>query len=141
MDRWHGAIENGRSARVTNDAPANRYHSRCGFRRIVILLAFLAGLIAVAPPGLCPCWLIADVRTYHPHPDGQPDRPHTHDYLFELFHAQPVAALPGPPITIGDLMLALIGAGVWRHLSHRAWPAQGWATPPPTPPPRLAASC
>ena len=110
------------------------------FRRIVILLVFLASLIAVAPPGLCPCWLIADVRTYHPHPNGRPERPHPHNYLFELFHSQTAAASPEPLIAIRDLVLALIGTGVWRRLSRQARPAHGWVMPPPTPPPRLTAS-
>jgi len=58
------------------------------------------------------------VRTFHPHPNGQPDLPHATDYLFEWFHAQPAAAWPRPPIIIGDLMLALIAAGMWRQLGH-----------------------
>lgn len=109
-------------------------------RATLALLIFLVGFTALTQPGLCPCWLIGDVRLYHPHFDAQPERAHSHTYLFELYNSQTVASAPPFPIPARTVILVLGLGSLWRHLTHAALPVAGWAAPPSTPPPRLRVS-
>ena len=109
-------------------------------RLTLALLILLAGSIALAQPGLCPCWLIPDVGKYHPHPDGYPERPHPHGYLLELFNAESAAVVPPFPIPARTLILFLALSTVWWCMGGNAPSLTGWASPPSTPPPRRAAS-
>ena len=108
-------------------------------RRITLaLLLFLAGYLALTQPGLCPCWLIREVRIYHPHPFAHPERPHPHDYLFELYNSQTVASTPSLPTPARALILALALGALWLYVAHTTVAILGWAAHPPIPPPRLA---
>ena len=110
-------------------------------RRLTLaLLLFLAGYLALVQPGLCPCWLMRDVRTYHPHPFAHPEHPHPHDYLLEIFNAESVAVAPPLLIPARILILALALNGLWWRIGSHAFSAADWAAPPPIPPPRLSAS-
>jgi len=110
-------------------------------RRLTLaLLLFLAGYLTLAQPGLCPCWLIADVQKYHPHLFAHPERPHPHGYLFEIFNAESVAVAPPLPIPARTLILASAISSLWWHIGSHAFSVADWAAPPPTPPPRLSAS-
>lgn len=109
-------------------------------RPALALLIFLAGFTALAQPGLCPCWLVRDVRIYHPHPDSHPERPHPHGYLLELFNAESAAVAPPLPIPARTLILFLALSTVWWCVGSYAPSLTGWAFPPSTPPPRRAAS-
>lgn len=102
-----------------------------------LALAVCVALVALAPPGLCPCWLIADVRHIHPHPSGEPDRPHPHDYLFEMFQTQP-AHTSEPPLHPTALIEHLKDRSVWQAVGDYARVISGWSAAPPTPPPRWA---
>ncbi|MBI4771257.1 MAG: hypothetical protein HY784_12825 [Chloroflexi bacterium] len=44
----------------------------------IILIVLLVGFVALAQLGLCPCWLMLDISAHHPHPDGHPERRHSH---------------------------------------------------------------
>lgn len=96
----------------------------------------LVGLVALAQPGLCPCWLIADVREYHPHPDGRPQQPHDHDYLFDMFHAQTAVALVVWLAPASALLVLWALGSLWRLIAGHSLPGQSWSTSPLTPPPR-----
>ncbi len=109
-------------------------------RSALALLIFLAGFMALAQPGLCPCWLVRDVRLYHPHPGGHPERPHSHGYLLELFNAESAAVASPLPIPARTLILFLALSTVWWCIGGYAPALTGWASPPSTPPPRGAAS-
>ena len=109
-------------------------------RLTLALLIILAAFVALAQPGLCPCWLFADVGKYHPHPDGHPERPHSHAYLFELYNSQTVASTPSLPTPARTLILFLVLSTVWWCVGNYAPSLTSWASPPSTPPPRGAAS-
>ena len=98
---------------------------------------FLAGFMALAQPGLCPCWLMEDVAANHPHPDGHPERPHTHDYLFEMF-ASGLAAPPPRALIPACLFVAhLASQGLFRlAATERTAQAIGWQPATEPPPPR-----
>jgi hypothetical protein len=99
-------------------------------------LVFLAGLITFAPPGLCPCWLLADAQHLHPHPGGHPERPHSHGYLFDLSMSGMPAVAEPTLLPAATLILALALAARWRTVVQLALPYRPWAPPPQTPPPR-----
>jgi len=109
-------------------------------RTTLALAIFLAGYTSLAQPGLCPCWLMRDVRRYHPHVDRHPEHPHSHGYLLDLFNAEAVAVAPSLPIPAQTLILLLALGGLWRRIGHLAESVTPWIAPPPTPPQRLAAS-
>ena len=103
---------------------------------VVALLVFLAGLTALAQPGLCPCWLASDVREFHPHFDGHPERPHSHGYLFEMFPAG-VAVLAEPRLApAASLILALVLAAMLQARTEAEIFSRPWAPLLLTPPPR-----
>lgn len=109
-------------------------------RSTLSVLLFLAGFTVFAQPGLCPCWLMVDVQKYHLHPFAHPERPHPHDYLFEIFNAESAAVAPPLPLPARTLILALALSGLWLWIGSHTASVANWMTPPPTPPPRLSAS-
>lgn len=118
--------------------PVQRRPHRTHLPRLTLVLAlFLAGFTMVAQPGLCSCWLLEDVATNHPHPDGHPERPHSHDYLFEMFVSGLVAPPPQTLIPAGLLVAHLASQGLHRPAAtlSRA-PAIGWQPAIEPPPPR-----
>lgn len=102
-----------------------------------LILVTLVSLTALAPVGLCPCWLVADVRTFHPHPDGHPERPHGHGYLFEMFDAQSVAIVAVALIPAHELVRLLAQDSLWQQVIGLTLGAAGWIPPPFEPPPRI----
>jgi hypothetical protein len=92
------------------------------------------------PPGLCPCWLLADARHVHVHPFSHPERPHSHDYLFEISSSSPgqtPPALPSPR----DLVAGLQSSGdVWTAERRAPSGQPAWSPPTSNPPPRPAAA-
>jgi hypothetical protein len=106
--------------------------------RYLLLVSSLAlvTLVAIAPPGLCPCWLLREPERVHPHLDGWPERPHRHEYLFSLFQSQAAAAAPVAVLPAGLLLLCQALAAVWRRIPEPIFPARGWSFSPLTPPPR-----
>jgi len=103
---------------------------------LAAIVVFLAGLTALAQPGLCPCWLIGDVRGHHPHFDGHPERPHHHNYLFEMFPAG-VAVLSEPSLLPAASLILLLGLAVlWQTRLDAAVFSRPWGLVPLTPPPR-----
>jgi hypothetical protein len=96
--------------------------------------------VALMPPGLCPCWLMHDVRAFHPHPGGFPERPHRHDYLFDIFQSQQAADMEIMPNPVGMLIEKLLNGSVWQARDMFKVSALNWQSAPPTPPPRLLAS-
>lgn len=109
-------------------------------RPAIILLILLVGLTAFAQPGLCPCWLMVDIQTRHPHPGGQPDQPHGHDYLDDLFSAG-LAAVATLSLVPAHALIALLATGnLWRPIADHSSFAHGWMPALEPPPPRLIAS-
>ncbi len=118
--------------------PAKCWSGRQNPPRLFLAVAlFLAGFMALAQPGLCPCWLMADVAANHPHPDGHPERPHSHDYLFEMF-ASGLAAPPPRAVIPARLFVAhLASQGLLRLTAIEGLaPAIGWQAALEPPPPR-----
>ncbi|MGQ0602028.1 MAG: hypothetical protein ACT4QE_10080 [Anaerolineales bacterium] len=104
-----------------------------------VLLLFLSAVVAVTPPGLCSCWLIADVEQVHAHPAGDEDHPHSHDYLFELFNTH-LPATPPSVAAAAAVIAQLIGAALRLVLPRQvALGAARWSGSVELPPPRLVA--
>lgn len=118
----------------------DRSRFRAPRRLAFALLIVMAGYMSLAQPGLCSCWLIAEVKDIHPHPDGQPDRPHDHRYLFEIFQAQNIAIANIYVVAVAVLIASLAGASLWHQMLDQAPGGNGWSSPPDIPPPRLAFS-
>jgi hypothetical protein len=105
-----------------------------------VLLVLLVMVLALAQPGLCPCWLAAEATGWHPHPAGLAQHPHDHDYLNDLFQAEAAAAGPVAALPASLWLLAAAGAGLL--LSRRAATLQlplAWQPVLDPPPPRLLA--
>ena len=109
-------------------------------RPVLLFLALLIGLTAFAQPGLCPCWLMADVEIYHPHPDGNPDGDHGHDYLDDLFSAGLAAVATLSLVPAHALIALLTAVQLWQPITHNSTFASGWTPSLEPPPPRLSAS-
>ncbi|MEK7787602.1 MAG: hypothetical protein AAB658_19530 [Chloroflexota bacterium] len=109
-------------------------------RPVIILFILLVGLTAFAQPGLCPCWLMADIQAHHPHPGGYLDRDHGHDYLNDLFSAG-LAAVATLSLLPARTLIALLATGnLWRPIADHSSLAHGWVPALEPPPPRLCAS-
>jgi hypothetical protein len=109
--------------------------------RLTAALSILLALyMSLAQAGLCPCWLFRDVHRYHPHFAADPEQPHSHFYLFELYNSQTIASAPPFPLPARTLILVLALGSLWWHLTDADLPIAGWATSPPTPPPRRQVS-
>jgi len=105
-------------------------------RSALAVYLILALFITILPPGLCPCWLMPDPLAYHPHFDGRPERPHGHDYLFDLFQSQAVPAVPVANLPISLVIALQAASGLRQRLGELSFSASGWAISPPLPPPR-----
>ena|SRR3989304_10459808 len=107
-------------------------------QRFTLFLAIgLAVMVSLAQPGICPCWMLSDVRQLHPHLFNQPQTEHSHQYLLEYNQtvmAQVVPALV-PQVTLLVALLSLAGLS-WRIESWVDLPA-GWASSPESPPPEF----
>lgn len=106
-------------------------------RLFLAFCLFLAIFIAFTPPGVCPCWLMADPGHNHPHLDGHPEKPHRHDYLIDLFQSQAIVAAPLALMPLSLLIALLAANSLWRRLSQTWAFTPGWNALPITPPPRL----
>lgn len=110
-------------------------------RLVTLSMAFsfqiwLALYTALAQPGLCACWLIVDVKHVHFHPPGvDPDKPHSHDYLFEQYHVLPASVAPQLE-TVSELIQKLAAKSLWRPTAGENFFAYGWRFVPEPPPPR-----
>jgi len=82
--------------------------------RFSALFIFLAILTALAPPGLCPCWLNPEVKTVHPHlSEKQAESEHSHDYLLQISQTNGIEMIPSM-ITPATVWIALAFAGsIW----------------------------
>jgi len=102
-----------------------------------VLSLTLVGLLALAPPGRCPCWMFADAMGVHPHPYGHAEVPHDHSYLFDMSPSSPSQPPPIPiaPQEVIDRLLAL--GGLWSIYNPSPLGTVGSSAPPSTPPPRL----
>ena len=81
-----------------------------------------------------------DVRALHPHPGGFPERPHRHDYLFEIFQSEAAVEVEISTNPVGTLIEQLLNGSVWQARDVFMTSAVSWQSTPPTPPPRLCAS-
>ncbi|MGH2606254.1 MAG: hypothetical protein ACRDG5_06650, partial [Anaerolineales bacterium] len=73
-------------------------------RGVVLATACLVLLIALAQPGLCPCWLLRDTDVVHPHLIAPESPEHPHDFLFEFHTATADAAVATTWIALGTLL-------------------------------------
>lgn len=94
--------------------------------------------LVLTPPGVCPCWLMFDPAEHHPHPDGHPERPHTHDYLLDYFRSQTAVAVPDLSLPAALLIALQASSGLRQPLGHAEAHAAGWSAAPLTPPPETA---
>jgi len=103
-----------------------------------LALVGLSLWLSLAQPGLCPCWMLADVTHHHPHPAGNAHKPHSHDYLWELFRAT-LASVAPQVLSALALMLACLAACLWRRLLASGCPSNLlWFAQVLLPPPRVA---
>ena len=99
----------------------------------VILQAVLAGFLALAQPGLCPCWMLNGV---HPHPFAHAELPHSHGYLFWWYASDTAQSPPSLP-TPDEVHARLRSLGdLWSVVSAALLGAPLWSAPPSPPPPR-----
>lgn len=96
----------------------------------------LIGLLPLARPGLCPCWMFADPQAFHPHPYGHAEVPHDHGYLFDMSPSVP--AQPPPPLLSPQEIVERLRAqgDLWSRSGVAVVGGVEWSTPPATPPPR-----
>lgn len=103
-----------------------------------LVLLGLVGLIAVAPPGLCACWLNPTVATVHPHLSPEhAQHTHSHDYLLQL--AQTLQTqVKSLKVTPTSLLFAIAMAGdVWRFLPDLHIHKAEWEPRIILPPPKI----
>jgi hypothetical protein len=105
-------------------------------RMMLAVLITVIALTALAPFGLCPCWLYLHVEQFHPHSPGQAAHPHSHDYLHEIYQSQAAAAIPAAVLPAAVFVLLLAGLPRWRPLPQLAPRGAGWNSPVDAPPPR-----
>jgi hypothetical protein len=99
-----------------------------------ILPAIVAGFLAFAQPGLCPCWMLDHV---HPHPFSHAELPHRHDYLFWFYASDPAETPPAIP-SRSELHARFFALGdLWAVGSDLLPGAPVWSPSPSPPPPRL----
>lgn len=104
---------------------------------LVLVLVLLTTLTAFAQPGLCPCWLMADVAHYHPHPDGHPEKLHAHNYLNDLFQSQ-VIVIATLTFVTARMLIAILESQMRYALIHGdAAIPRGWVALIEPPPPRI----
>lgn len=103
-------------------------------RSAAFAIAALVLITALAPPGLCPCWLLRDMAVIHPHVMNT-SLDHHHDYLFD-FIAMGDAAVAGLPVPLGALLTALMAAALWRKTERFFLNARSWSPLPLFPPPK-----
>jgi hypothetical protein len=109
-------------------------------RLVHVGLALFVALLALAQPGLCGCWLVADVTGWHPHPAGMAQQPHDHGYLNDLFTAEAAAAGPIAALPVALWMLHAAARTLVRLRRAEAHLAvSGWQPRLDPPPPRLLA--
>ncbi len=88
-----------------------------------------------AQPGLPSCWLEQKACEAHPHPDGHPERPHSHGYLFDDMQASG-AAIP-QHITPAHMILRLLQqVNITWNLRQPAFSTITWFALAEPPPPR-----
>ena len=105
-------------------------------RLSLALLIALAMSTSVAPVGLCACWLNPDLETVHPHLFRQADKPHSHDYLYQISSATMADALP-VAVILAAVLVALLGlTDLWWVVEHPTIDNPFWQALPPHPPPR-----
>jgi hypothetical protein len=107
-------------------------------RSAALAIAALVLITAVAPPGLCPCWLLRDASV-HPHLIDPGPGDHPHEYIFELFSAMGDAAVPGISIPVTVLLAALAAAALWQETEGTSPAMASWTPLPLLPPPRFSA--
>jgi hypothetical protein len=88
-----------------------------------------------APPGLPSCWLERSACEVHPHPDGHPERAHSHEYLLDDMQAVG-AALPARLIPAGLLIQLLQHVTVTVDLDGPGFSPRTWEPLFDPPPPR-----
>ncbi len=96
-------------------------------------------LTAVAPPGLCACWLIPEVESVHPHVSkAHAESHHTHDYLLQISQTTGTDILP-LMILPAHVLIALAFAGlIWWALRGDEVSEAGWVPVIPMEPPERA---
>ncbi len=98
-------------------------------------MVFWAIYTIFAQPGLPSCWLERKACEVHPHPDGHPERPHSHEYLFTDMQAAG-AAIPQQLIPANLLLRLLQSIAISIHLHQPTFSEQAWIALAEPPPPR-----
>ncbi len=106
-------------------------------RWLLVVTLLSTALVVLMPPGLCPCWLNAEVERFHLHIGKVTEEDHSHEYLNQLSETT-VADTHSIKILPARLLVALlIGMGaLTRQLFAPAISFSGWYLLPPKPPPR-----
>ncbi len=106
-----------------------------------LLIIMLAGYMALAQPGLPPCWLQAHACEVHPHfSKHHAETPHSHGYLLDLAKANAAQGLVSPLIPAG-LLIELLSLGLFlRSTLGPDILEQAWIPLLEPPPPRASLS-
>jgi hypothetical protein len=104
-----------------------------------LAIAALVLVTALAPPGICSCWLLRDAAHIHPHVIDPGSGEHPHDDMFELFGARADARVTTALTPVAVLLASLSAAPPWRRAGASAWVYPQWSPEPTHPPPRISA--
>jgi hypothetical protein len=88
-----------------------------------------------AQPGLPSCWLERIACESHPHPDGHPERPHSHQYLFDDMQAAG-AAIPEQVVPAQLILSLLQQINITWNLHQPTFSIHAWSAATDPPPPR-----
>lgn len=105
--------------------------------RFALLLVFFGLMLALAPPGLCPCWLLPG--NVHPHArPAEAETPHSHEDLGQDQSSQPVPPVSLPALLASSLISLALPESLWLRLFTNSGPGPLRYEPSPLhPPPRL----
>jgi hypothetical protein len=99
------------------------------------LIIFWALFTFFAQPGTPACWLEKTACEAHPHPDGHPERPHSHQYLFDDTQSTS-STVPQRTIPAWQYLKMLRENSIARQLHQPAITLHGWEVSFEPPPPR-----
>ena len=101
-----------------------------------ISLFFLAFYTIFAQPGIPACWLMQKACGFHTHLAGMADRPHTHEYLFDMASAMNAIALPQVFFSASLLVMLMSLINLWRGLHSHVIAWSDFTLTVQLPPPR-----
>jgi hypothetical protein len=103
-----------------------------------VILLFLAFYIALAQPGLPPCWMEAKPCAHHPHFNVNPLSDHNHDYLRMDTLSLGAVVITTSLVPVSLLILSLWLTSITRMMTGVILISKSWRLAPDPPPPRFS---